>query len=80
MHYELCPQRPWTLENYLESTDNDGESLRVDPTAYGTEDDGGVSLPPTPNEELSWPPEREVVMAGWGTIQYDRVEGDFSGW
>lgn len=77
----VCPEKRWTLEDYLESVnDEDDGVLRIAPSVYSTEEDGGVSLQATFEEEVSDPPAREVVMAGWGTIQYDRVEEGFSGW
>lgn len=77
----FCQGKPWTMEDYLQSiNDEDDRGLQIDPSVYDVDGDGGVSLPATFDEEVSGPPEREIVMAGWGTIQYDRSEEGFSGW
>lgn len=82
MHPSGCPEtRLWTLENYLEGfRDDENKDLRIDPSAYEIEEDGGVSLPQCVDERLSDAPEREIVWAASGHILYDRLEEGWSGW
>lgn len=52
----------------------------IDSSVYGINDEGGVSLPTESDEEVHDTLAREVVMGGFGTIQYDRVEEGWGGW
>ena len=78
-HPSICPEtRPWTLEKYLENSEEDEQSLRIDPSVYGIEEDGGVSLLGSLTEDDV--PDREIVWSGAGHLLYDRLEEGWSGW
>lgn len=81
VHPFFCPERPhWSLEEYLAGTNEDDESLRIDPSAYGLEEDGGVSLPNNYYDNMDVPEEKTVVYAGCGNLDYERVEDGWTGW
>lgn len=76
IHPLFCPEKPnWTLETYLASVNDDDATLRIDPAAYDIDADGGVALPCDYDK-----PEREVVHAGCGHLDWERVEEGWSGW
>ena len=84
MHPFFCPKKEvkWTLEGYLagEFEEADDKGLCVDPGVYGIEDDGGVEVANGYDREGKKPLSREIIYAGCGDLQYERVAEGWSGW